>query len=64
MVSTTTRTSTGKRFSRPGVEYEVEVSSEAVESEIEQLIRVVDDVAEMPKALRAAAEVRRVEGDT
>ena len=49
-------------FQSTGVEYQVEVSSEADQPDIDQLIRVVDDVAEMPKAFRATAEVQRVEG--
>lgn len=47
-------------FQSTGVEYEVEVNSEAAGPDIEQLIQVVDEVAEMPKALRANAEVRRI----
>ena len=43
-----------------GAEYQVEISSESAQSEIEQLLRVVDDVAEIPRALRAEAKVRRV----
>ena len=48
-------------FQSTGVEYEVEVSSDAAGPDIDQLVRVVDDVAEMPKAFRAEAKVRRVE---
>jgi len=51
-------------FHSTGVEYEVEVSSEAAGPDIERLLRVVDDVAEMPKTLRAAAQVERVNNST
>lgn len=43
-----------------GVEYTVEISSEAPESDLDRLLAVVDEVAEMPKAMRAEAVVRRV----
>ena len=42
-----------------GVEYNIEISSESSKSDIERLLGVVDDVAEIPKALRAEAVVRR-----
>ena len=42
-----------------GVLYTVEVSSPASSDRIDQLLRVVDDVAEIPKAFRAEATVRR-----
>jgi glutaredoxin len=46
-----------------GIEYEIEVASEASASDIESLIGLVDDVAEIPKALRAGATVvRRTSG--
>ena len=51
-------------FHSTGVEYQVEVSSDADEPAIEQLIQVVDEVAEMPKALRAEAIVKRVDTST
>jgi hypothetical protein len=36
-----------------GIDYEVEVASEASHDEVERLTGVVDDVAEIPKALRS-----------
>lgn len=42
-----------------GIDYEVEVSSDAPQGEIEQLVRAVDEVAEIPKALRAGTTVTR-----
>jgi len=46
-----------------GVEYEVEVASHASDAEIERLVGVVDEVAEIPKALRSGTTVaRRAEG--
>jgi hypothetical protein len=46
-------------WSSTGVEYEVELASDAGEEAIEGLLRVVDDVAEIPKALRSGATVAR-----
>ncbi len=43
-----------------GVEYEVEISSDSNAGDVAELLRVVDDVAEIPRALRAEATVRRV----
>ena len=43
-----------------GVAYTVEISSEATEADVGRLLAVVDDVAEIPKAVRAQAVVRRV----
>ncbi len=43
-----------------GVEYRVEVDSPAGPDAVEQLITLVDAVAEIPRALRAGAPVRRV----
>lgn len=45
-----------------GVEYEVDVASEASEADIERLVLLVDDVAEIPKALRSGATVVRRQG--
>ncbi|HEX5367602.1 MAG TPA: OsmC family protein [Acidimicrobiales bacterium] len=45
-----------------GIEYRVDVASEAGDAEVEDLLRVVDDVAEMPRALRAGATVARRPG--
>lgn len=46
-------------WSSTGVEYDVEVASEADADEIERLVQTVDEVAEIPKALRAGATVSR-----
>ena len=43
-----------------GVEYRVELSSTAEQMELDRLLSVVDEVAEIPKVLRQGAEVRRV----
>jgi uncharacterized OsmC-like protein len=43
-----------------GVEYRVELSSAAAQPELHRLLAVVDQVAEIPMALRQGAEVRRV----
>jgi hypothetical protein len=43
-----------------GIEYSVELASAARESELRHLLEVVDQVAEIPCALRAGASVRRV----
>ena len=42
-----------------GISYTVEVSSPASSAQIDNLLRVVDEVAEIPKALRAEATVER-----
>jgi uncharacterized OsmC-like protein len=42
-----------------GVEYEVEVASAASDAEIMRVVRVVDEVAEIPKALRSGTTVVR-----
>ena len=42
-----------------GIEYDVELSSAASAQDVEHLLRVVDDVAEIPKALRAGTTVVR-----
>lgn len=46
-------------WSSVGVSYRVEIDSRADASAIEQLIETVDQVAEIPKALRAGARVTR-----
>jgi uncharacterized OsmC-like protein len=46
-----------------GVEYAVEVASQADADAVEQLVRAVDDVAEIPKALRAGTTVVRRASD-
>lgn len=45
-----------------GVTYDVQVDSDADESEIAELIAVVDDVAEIPRALRTGTSVQRLAG--
>lgn len=42
-----------------GVEYDVEVAASADDAEIDRLITIVDDVAEIPKALRVGTTVVR-----
>ena len=42
-----------------GVEYEVEVAADVRDDDIEQLLSIVDDVAEIPKALRTGTTVVR-----
>jgi uncharacterized OsmC-like protein len=42
-----------------GIEYDVDIASDASDSDIEHLLRIVDDVAEIPKALRSATTVAR-----
>jgi uncharacterized OsmC-like protein len=42
-----------------GVEYEIDVASDAPSEEVEQLLRIVDDVAEIPKVLRSSTTVTR-----
>jgi uncharacterized OsmC-like protein len=43
-----------------GIEYSVEVSSDAPANQIARLLEVVDQVAEIPQAIRAGATVQRV----
>ena len=43
-----------------GIGYSVEVSSDAPAGQIAHLLEVVDQVAEIPRAIRAGATVRRV----
>lgn len=42
-----------------GIGYVVEVDSPAGKVEVDELIRVVDEIAEIPRAVRATAEVER-----
>ncbi len=42
-----------------GIDYSVEVRSDAPADELAHLLEVVDDVAEIPRAIRAGAAVRR-----
>lgn len=46
-------------WSSTGIDYQVDVASHASVEEIEHLVRVVDDVAEIPKALRSGTTVAR-----
>lgn len=43
-----------------GVEYHVDISSFAEQEDLDRLLSRVDEVAEIPMALRQGAEVRRV----
>jgi uncharacterized OsmC-like protein len=43
-----------------GIDYSVEVSSDAPADELARLLEAVDDVAEIPRAIRAGAIVRRI----
>lgn len=43
-----------------GIRYRVEVSSAAAPGEIGRLLAIVDEVAEIPRAIRAGATVERV----
>jgi len=43
-----------------GIDYSVEVSSDAPTDQLAHLLEVVDQVAEIPQAIRAGATVRRV----
>lgn len=42
-----------------GIQYHVEVDSAAGDAEIDQLVRLVDELAEIPRAVRTAAKVER-----
>ena len=46
-------------WSSTGISYEIEIESKASEEDIERLVSVVDDVAEIPKALRSGTTVAR-----
>ncbi len=43
-----------------GIDYSVEISSDAPADQLAHLLEVVDQVAEIPQAIRAGATVRRV----
>jgi len=43
-----------------GIDYMVDVSSTAPRGDIDELLRVVDEVAEIPKTLQQEAQVRRL----
>jgi uncharacterized OsmC-like protein len=42
-----------------GIEYSVQISSKAAQEDIDSLIRRVDEVAEIPRAIRSGAAVQR-----
>jgi uncharacterized OsmC-like protein len=44
-----------------GIRYRVDLDSDADKSDLAELVRAVDDVAEIPKALRAGTGVTRIE---
>lgn len=46
-----------------GISYSVQVSSDAPTGELAHLLEAVDEVAEIPRAIRAGAAVRRVTRD-
>jgi uncharacterized OsmC-like protein len=46
-------------WSSSGVVYQIDVASDASRQDIDRLLSVVDDVAEIPKALRAGTTVIR-----
>jgi uncharacterized OsmC-like protein len=43
-----------------GIEYSIDVSSQASAEELERLLAVVDEVAEIPRAIRNGAAVSRI----
>ena len=43
-----------------GIDYSVEISCDAPADQLAQLLNVVDEVAEIPHAIRAGATVRRI----
>jgi uncharacterized OsmC-like protein len=47
----------GPTWTSTGITYEVEVATAASDEEIEKLVRLVDEVAEIPKALRSGTTV-------
>jgi len=46
----------------PGIEYDVAVDSAMTVAEVDHLLALVDEAAEIPRALRHGAPVRRGEG--
>lgn len=44
-----------------GIDYRVDVSSTSPRSDVDELLRVVDEVAEIPKTLRQEARVGRLQ---
>jgi len=49
-----------QEWASTGIRYAVEVDSPADPTAIEQLLRIVDEVAEIPRAIRAGAGVQRL----
>jgi hypothetical protein len=43
-----------------GIDHSVEVSSDASADQLDHLVQVVDQAAEIPRAIRVGAAVRRV----
>ena|SRR5258708_35447266 len=43
-----------------GIDYSVEIGCDAPTDQLAQLLNVVDEVAEIPRAIRAGATVRRI----
>ena len=52
----------GTTWTSTGVGYEVGIASDAPEDEIATLLHMVDEVAEIPKALRSGTTVARQAG--
>ncbi len=50
-------------WSSTGIEYQVDVASQASANDIDHLVQAVDDVAEIPKALRSGTTVVRRSAD-
>lgn len=46
-------------WSSTGIEYAVDIASEATDTEVNGLLAVVDEVAEIPRALRCGTSVTR-----
>lgn len=46
-------------WSSTGIAYDVELRSNAAQTDLDRLLTVVDDVAEIPRALRTGTTVRR-----
>jgi len=47
-----------------GISYAVQVSSDAPAGQVAHLLEVVDEVAEIPRAIRAGTAVRRITGSS
>ena len=48
------------RWALTGITYAVEVNSSAPDEDVARVMAVVDDIAEIPRAIRAGAPVRRI----